>query len=260
MSVIFSSLGTAALDIVRASGDIIRQNITAPHTVRHKGAIDLVTETDLAVEDMLKEHLGRLTPGVPFLAEESHESRVAPDTCWIIDPVDGTTNFAHGIPLTATSVAFRQDGQVVLGIINVPLLNECYVTEPGKGAWCNSTRLHVSSVSTCQEAVVATGFPYNINERVDAILDRLRPVLAACQGVRRCGAAALDLAWVAAGRFDAFYEADLNPWDVAAGWLLVTEAGGTLTDMDGKPFTLLSTMLASNTHLHPMMLELLRKV
>ena len=259
MNANFTSLGRAALDIVRESGQIICQNIARPHTIRHKGTIDLVTETDLAVEDFLTSRLARLTPDVPFLAEESHQSRVAPDTCWIIDPVDGTTNFAHGLPLTATSVALQQEGRVVLGIVNVPLINECFVAEAGRGAWLNERPIKVSTVAACHEALVATGFPYTIAERVDDILEKLRPVLTATQGIRRCGAAALDLAWVAAGRFDAYYEADLNPWDVAAGSLLITEAGGCLSDMDGGPFTLLSTVLATNGLMHPLMLDLLRK-
>lgn len=258
MSYPFSSFALAALDIVRASGALISATHEQPHTVRHKGPIDLVTETDLAVENFLKDRLAALTPGVPFLAEESCVDQTPPETCWIIDPVDGTTNFAHGMPLVATSVAFRQHGEVVFGVVNVPLINECYVAEQGKGAWRNEVPVHVSSIATCREALVATGFPYTIRHCVDAIVNRLRPVLANCQGVRRCGAAALDLAWVAAGRMDAYYEAELNPWDVAAGWLLVTEAGGRLTDMDGKTFTLQSTLLASNGHLHESMLDLLR--
>lgn len=246
----FSTLARQALAVVEESGAIISANHTRPHSIRHKGRIDLVTETDLAVEAFLKERLAPLAPDAAFLAEESAESLSVPPTCWIIDPVDGTTNFAHGLPLTVTSVAYRRDGELVLGIINAPLLGECYIAEKGRGAWRNGERISVSAVDACEDAVVATGFPYTIARRVDEILDRLRPVLAACQGVRRCGAAALDLAWTACGRFDAFFEDELKPWDMAAGALLVAEAGGRVTALDGSPFDLRWSVLASNGKLH----------
>ena len=210
------------------------------------------------MERFLKERLSALTPGTAFLAEESAENLSIPSTCWIIDPVDGTTNFAHGLPLTVTSVAYRRNGELEIGIINAPLLGECYIAEKGKGAWRNGERISVSTTAFCEEAVVATGFPYEIARRVDEILDRLRPILAACQGVRRCGAAALDLAWTACGRFDAFYEDELKPWDMAAGALLVTEAGGRITALDGSPFDLRWSVLASNGKLHGVIEKMLR--
>ena len=161
-----SSLALQALAIVEESGAIISANHAHPHTIRHKGRIDLVTETDIAVEAFLKERLAALTPGAGFLAEESAEDLRLPDTCWIIDPVDGTTNFAHGLPLTVTSVAYRLNGETVLGIINAPLLRECYIAEKGKGAWRNGERISVSSVAACENALVATGFPYEIARRL----------------------------------------------------------------------------------------------
>lgn len=257
----FSPFARAALAVVRESGALFRFGPARSHTIRHKGRIDLVTETDLAVEAFLKERLAGLAPGASFLAEESATglTSLSPQgPCWIIDPVDGTTNYAHGIPLCATSVAYYADGAVQLGIVNVPFLNECFVAERGRGAWLGEERLRVSEAVHCDEAVVATGFPYTIADEVDAILTRMRPVLANCQGVRRCGAAAMDLAWVAAGRFDAYYEADLKPWDAAAGWLLVTEAGGRVTAMDGTPFRLGGPLLSSNGVLHGTMLKLLQ--
>lgn len=254
-----SPFAAAALAIVEEGGAIMRANHARPHTVRHKGRIDLVTETDFAIEAFLKERLAPLTPEAAFLAEESAESLDLPDTCWIIDPVDGTTNFAHGLPLTVISVAYRREGELVLGIVNAPLLGECYVAEKGKGAWRNGEHIAVSAVESCENALVATGFPYDIASRTDEILDRLRPVLAACQGVRRCGAAALDLAWTACGRFDAYYEDGLKPWDMAAGALLVREAGGRVTGMDGSPLVIGTHVLASNGLLHEAMKELLSK-
>ena len=253
-----SPFAAAALAIVEEGGAIMKASHERPHTIRRKGRIDLVTETDFAIEAFLKERLAALTPEAGFLAEESAESLDAPATCWIIDPVDGTTNFAHGLPLTVVSVAYRKDGELVLGIVNAPLLGECYVAEKDKGAWRNGKRIGVSAVESCENALVATGFPYDVASRADEILNRLRPVLAACQGVRRCGAAALDLAWTACGRFDASYEDGLNPWDMAAGSLLVREAGGRVTAMDGSPLDLGGAVLASNGRLHGALEKLIR--
>ena len=172
--------------------------------------------------------------------------------------MDGTTNFAHGLPLTVTSVAYRLNGEIVLGIVNAPLLRECFIAEKGKGAWRNGERISVSSVADCENALVSTGFPYEIARRVDEILERMRPVLSSCQGVRRCGAAALDLAWTACGRFDAFYEDELKPWDMAAGALLVTEAGGTVSNLDGSPFDLRWSILAGNKAMHELIGKMIR--
>ncbi len=255
----FSTLATSALQIIASSGDIIRTGYRKPHTVRHKGRIDLVTEIDLSVEAFLKDRLQGLLPDADFLAEESAAGLTPPDTCWIIDPVDGTTNLAHGLPLVATSVALQREGEIVLGIVNAPLLGECFVAEKGGGAWLNGERIFVSQVNDLEKALIATGFPYDINQRVEIILRRLKPILAAAQGIRRCGAAALDLAWTACGRFDAYYEDGLKPWDTAAGSLILKEAGGRITDLAGKPYTLLSSVLASNTLLHETVLQYLQE-
>lgn len=255
----FSASALAAVEIVKKSGEIIRSAHGKPHMIRHKGPIDLVTETDVAVENFLKEHLAPIVPEAAFLAEESAAELSIPETCWIIDPVDGTTNFAHDLPLTGTSAALRIKGEVTLGIVNAPLLGECYVAEKGRGAYLNGRPIAVSGVRSCSEALTATGFPYAIARQADAVLQRLRPVLRTCQGVRRCGAASLDLAWVACGRFEAFYEEDLKPWDTAAGWLLVTEAGGRVTSIDGSTFAPGCSILASNGLVHEEMLRLLNQ-
>lgn len=224
--------------IVQQSGEIIRRHNAAPRTIRYKGRIDLVTETDLAVEAFLHTHLAPCLPQAAFLAEESAQSLDLPECCWVIDPVDGTTNFAHGLPLVATSVALWAQGQVQLGVVNVPLLGECYTAVRGGGAWCNGEPITVSATTEVHKSLVATGFPYTVQEELPIIMQRLQAILPATQGLRRCGAAALDLAWVACGRFDAFYEHCLRPWDMAAGWLLVEEAGGVVTACDGSPMRL----------------------
>lgn len=249
------------VDVVRESGDIIRRQWEKTHAVRHKGSIDLVTETDVAVEAFLKERLGELLPQAEFLAEESCVAGQEPSPlCWIIDPVDGTTNFVHRIPQVGTSVALWADGHVVLGVVNVPMMDECFWAGLGMGAFRNGEPIHVSSAEVLSDAVVATGFPYAIAERLDDVLARLALVLPKAQGVRRIGAASVDLAYVAAGRQDAFYEMLLKPWDVAAGWLLVEEAGGRVTTLDGRPYTFGDEIMASNGLVHKELRHLLAAV
>lgn len=246
------------LEIIRESGALVMEHWRKPRNIRLKGRIDLLTETDLAVEAFLKERLKDVAPGAAFMAEESATSREPRGTCWIIDPIDGTTNFAHSLPFVATSVGLWHEGRVELGIVNAPVLGECFWAVRGGGAFCNGDPLSVSDRAPLEQAVVATGFPYTIQEDVDTVLARLRKALVTTRGVRRCGAAAIDLAFVASGRFDAFYEADLKPWDTAAGWLLVEEAGGRVTGFDGAPYDFTNEgILASNGLVHEAMREVL---
>lgn len=239
-------------DIVLRSGEIIRENDRKPREIRKKGRNDLVTDTDVAVERFLKQELSASFPEARFLAEESTAKSTLEDMTWVIDPVDGTTNFAHGIPFVATSVALWDKGRPVVGVINLPLMNELYAASLGSGATLNGSTITTSSTEIIEESVVATGFPYGIEEHVEAILERLKRLLPVVQGIRRPGAAALDLAFVACGRYDAFYESALNPWDTAAGMLLVSEAGGTVTEYDGISEYVpgAPTILASNGHIH----------
>ncbi|MGE4299865.1 MAG: inositol monophosphatase family protein [Desulfovibrionaceae bacterium] len=236
---------------VREAEAIVRDHWSKPRQVRHKGRVDLVTQTDLAVEGMLKERLARILPEATFLAEESAGAAPCGPLTWIIDPVDGTTNFAHGVPMVAISVGLWQGDTVRLGVLSVPMLDELYWAVRGQGAWCNGERLGVTYTSDLVDSLIATGFPYAIGEHLDSILAMLGRVLPLTRGVRRCGAAAVDLAWTARGRFDGFYETDLNPWDVAAGWLLVEEAGGRVTQYSGAPYAVGSkTILATNGRIH----------
>lgn len=237
--------------VVRESGEIIRDHWNKPRHVRHKGATDLVTETDVAVENFLKEKLSPLLPEATFLAEESSQPGAEPgDLCWIIDPVDGTTNFVHKIPMVGTSVALWQDGRVVLGIVNAPILGECFYASLGNGAFCNGQAIAVSAVDQLSAALACTGFPYNVDVSLEKILGRLGAVLPATQGLRRLGAASVDLAFVAAGRLDVFFEGGLKPWDVAAGWLLVEEAGGRVSNGLGSAYRFGGDLVASNPMLH----------
>jgi len=254
-------LAPAARKIVADSGSIIRSHWDKPSEVSHKGRIDLVTGTDLAVEAALTENLSRLLPGSTFLAEESTTTLDPGELTWIIDPLDGTTNFVHRVPFVATSVALWAGGECVLGFVNAPLLGEMFHAVRGAGASCNGRPIRVSTVERLEDALVATGFPPgSVREDIRQIMDNLEAALLATQGIRRPGAAALDLAYTACGRYDAFYEIGLKPWDTAAGWLLVLEAGGRVTRYDpAAPYHLRSRgILASNGLVHEAMGKLLR--
>lgn len=257
--IFLESLLEPARRYVLEAGEIIKKASLKPKNVRHKGRIDLVTDTDLAVEDFLKKRLIDLYPEASFLAEEGSPEASLGAAAWILDPVDGTTNFAHGLPFVATSLALWQQGRVCLGIVNLPMLGECFWALRGRGAFLNGRPLRVSEESEPENALLATGFPYDIRERMPVVLRRLENALRVCRGVRRCGAAAMDLAYLAAGRFDVFYEEGLQPWDLAAGSLLISEAGGKLTSLEGGEFSLFGgTVLAANAALHARILELIR--
>ena len=246
-------------EAVLLAGERIRVDFGSPRDVRRKGRIDLVTATDLAVEEMLKASLARLLPEAAFLAEETAAQTVLSGLTWIIDPLDGTTNFAHGFPFVCTSVALYDGQTPLVGCVNAPMLGQCFTAGQGLGAFLNDVPIHVSDTDSLEAALVATGFPYAIRENLDEIMVDVRGMLAATQGIRRPGSAALDLAYVAAGRFEAFYELALNPWDVAAGVLLVTEAGGRVGSYrPAGPYALGDfRILASNGVLHEAMLTLL---
>lgn len=237
---------------------LVREGALKPRRINKKGRIDLVTETDLAVEGLLLEELSKLAPKAGFLAEESATDFATGELTFVIDPVDGTTNFAHGMPAVAVSVALCSYGDPVLAVVEAPLLRETYWAVKGGGAFLNGRQLGVSDTNDPVDALVATGMPYDIERFLPRILDQLDSVLRACQGMRRYGAAALDLAFVASGRLDAFFEFALKPWDTAAGMLLVTEAGGKVTRQDLSPYSLGDVdILATNGLLHPRMSHLI---
>ncbi|MGQ9689648.1 MAG: inositol monophosphatase family protein, partial [Desulfobaccales bacterium] len=185
---------------------------------------------------------------------------IPPPCRWIIDPLDGTVNFAHGFPMFCVSIAFEAAGVLEYGVVYDPLREELFEARRGGGAWLNRRPLKVSRVNRLDAALLATGFPYDIRERLPETLGRLGRLLAVSQGVRRAGSAALDLAYVAAGRLDGFWEENLKPWDTAAGVLLVTEAGGVITTFEGLDYTIFSsTLAASNGWVHESLLKALRE-
>jgi myo-inositol-1(or 4)-monophosphatase len=247
------------LAAVREAGTIISNHWDLPRRIQKKGRIDLVTETDVAVEKALTGMLRDILPDAGFLAEESSSDAPLGSLTWVIDPLDGTTNFAHHLPFVAVSVGLWHEDGVRLGVVHNPILGETFHAASGEGAFLNGEPIRVSKVETLDAAVVATGFPYAIEEHVGPILGWLEQALVHCQGVRRYGAAALDMAYLACGRLDAFYETQLRPWDTAAGWVLVEEAGGKVSRYaSDEPYSLgAPTMLASNGRLHQAMRNIL---
>ncbi|MCX5480910.1 inositol monophosphatase family protein [Kaistia geumhonensis] len=199
-----------------------------------KGPGDFVSAADKKAERTIVEELSKARPGYGFLAEESPAVEGSDRSHrWIIDPLDGTTNFLHGIPIFAISIALERDGQIVAGVIFNPVMDELYVAERGGGAFMNERRLRVAQRSALPDCVIATGIPHLGKPGHAAYVKKLAAVMMETSGVRRAGAAALDLAWVASGRYDGFWEDGLKPWDIAAGMLLVREAGGFVSDLSG---------------------------
>ena len=228
--------------------------------VSKKGPADFVTTADQRTERILIEELSRTRPGYGFLVEE-HGLIEGPDKShrFIIDPIDGTTNFLHGIPQFAISIALEREGQLVSGLVFNPVTDELYVAEKGHGAYLNDKRLRVAARKNLSETLIASGAPFMGKEGHELFLSELRNVLNATAGMRRFGAASLDLAWVASGRFDAFWERNLKAWDIAAGILLVREAGGVASDLNGRDKMLEDgDILVANESLHRQLLDLLR--
>lgn len=246
------------LESLEAAAKIAKENFGRTHNIEKKSELSIVTESDKAAEAAILARIKRDFPDHAFLTEESpahgnHSSR------WVIDPIDGTTNFAHGFPVFCTSIGYEEDGVMKMGGIYDPIRGELFFAEKGKGAFLNDKPIRVSKVSNLIDALIGTGFAYDRRERADEYLAIMKEFMLRVQCIRRAGAAALDLCYVASGRFDMFYEQQLQPWDKAAGMLIVEEAGGRATDFAGNPMTLDSpTNVASNGILHPQALELFK--
>ena len=228
--------------------------------VAKKSPADFVSAADLKAEQVIFEALAKARPGYSFWGEERGLIEGTDKThTWIVDPLDGTTNFLHAIPHFAINIALEREGTVVAAVTHNPVTNELFWAEKGKGAFVNDHRLRVAARTRLEEAVLATGVPYMGHGQHGRFLKELHQISQKVAGVRRFGSAALDLAWVAAGRYDGYWERDLNAWDVAAGVLLVTEAGGKVTDADGGDAMLKAgSVCAGNLDIHPLVLERLR--
>jgi myo-inositol-1(or 4)-monophosphatase len=247
-------------EIAREAGGLLATYFEKRIGFELKGEFDLVTEADRASERLVIERLRSHFPTHSIVAEEGGGHTGSSDYCWYVDPLDGTTNFAHGFPMFNVTLALERAGELIAGVIYHPIHEEMFTAEAGGGAYLNSHRIHVSKVSRVEDALVATGFPSRKrHENVNVHFYYQLAMMS--HGVRRAGAAALDLAYVACGRLDAFWEFGLNPWDMAAGVLLVREAGGTVSDMHGGPFSLRGAqMLADNSSLHQPMLGVFAEI
>jgi len=244
-------------EMARAAGELLRQGYGERHEVDRKGVIDLVTEVDRQSEQLLLEALGKRFPGHRVVAEETGGLPGADEKLWYIDPLDGTVNYAHNLPIFSVSIAYAEGGQTELGVVYDPMREEMFTAQRGEGAFLNRRRLRVSSTAELANSLLVTGFPYDIWNNPDNNLDNFAHFAVRTQGVRRLGSAALDLAYVAAGRLDGFWEIRLSPWDVAAGALIVQEAGGLVTNIEGGEDYLSApqSILAANPRLHARILE-----
>lgn len=251
----------AAVEIVLRAGEIQLARQDSGFTISKKGAIDLVTEVDLECERMCREVIAERFPGHDVLAEElgSVPTQRAPSRWrWIFDPIDGTTNYAHGLPIFCASLGLEVNGRREVGAIYDPSRRELFTAERGRGSFLNGKPLAVSATAAVSEALLVTGFPYDVHDKMAPLVELFALFLGRARAVRRLGSAALDLCYVAAGRFDAFWEQHLKPWDVAAGSLIVEEAGGRVTGMDGSPFDPAAAhLVASNGHIHEEMTRLI---
>ena len=236
---------------------MLRAGFDTEHVITYKGEVDLVTEIDEQAERVIREELLGTFPSYGMLAEEGGELAGDDDTRWIVDPLDGTTNYAHRLPIFCVSIALERDGEVVLGVVHDPMHEETFVAEQGRGATLNGEPINVSDTDELIRALIATGFPYDRVEMPEA-LELFGRFAATTQGMRRLGSAALDLCYVAAGRIDGYYERGIWPWDLAAGSVIVEEAGGELTNYRGDVLDLAGReIVASNGRLHPAMTRLI---
>ena len=248
-----------ATEIVLRAGEIQRAGQTDGFRIDKKGTRDLVTEIDLACERMCRTVIGERFPGHDVLAEEQGGHDGPPASCrWVFDPLDGTTNFVHGLPVFCASLALEVEGEAVAAAIFDPSRAELFTAERGAGAYLNGRALRVSETSRLIDALLVTGFPYDLQRDRRELMALFDAFLAQAQAVRRLGSAALDLCYVAAGRFDGFWERRLWPWDVAAGGLILREAGGRVSMMDGGPYhSAVGQILATNGPIHDPMLAVI---
>lgn len=240
-------------------GNVLRSYYGRLAQVDKKGEIDLVTEADTAAEKVVIEIIKEVFPDHAILAEESGWNSGNYDYQWIIDPLDGTTNFAHDLGLYSISIAFALAGETVFGIVLIPESREMFTAVKDSGAELNGKPIRVSTTKKVSESLLITGFPYDLLDALPPLMTRFANCLSASQGVRRLGSAAIDLCYVACGRFDAFWEQNLKPWDTAAGELIAREAGATITDFSNEPFAIdKREILATNGNIHDEMLSLLK--
>jgi myo-inositol-1(or 4)-monophosphatase len=255
------SMINTAISAARQAGQFLHQNIgNVKHVERKLGQdTNLVTELDRRAEEIIIAEIQKSFPDHDILAEESGSHEKESSFRWVIDPLDGTTNYTHGLPLYCVSIGLEVDGMLTLGVVYDPSRDELFTAEKGKGAFLNGSAIRVSRADALRESLLVTGFPYDLRSNPDRIVWVFEKFLMEAQAVRRLGSAALDLCYVAAGRFDGYWEFFLNPWDMAAGVLLLQEAGGNLSNFEGSPTTIYQkNVLATNGMIHSEMVRILR--
>ena len=246
-------------DVVKQAGEILRKGFYSSKELRYKGFGDLVTETDVRIESFLWEVFSKELSDYLFIGEENYNGSDFSGKCIIVDPIDGTTNFVHGLPFVSTSIGVYEYGKPLLGIVFNPILDEMYYAERGRGAFLNNNRITVSQTERLEDSLIATGFSYNFTcKNKKFVLSKLDNVLSQTRGIRRCGAASVDLCFVAKGAFDGYYEGGLKPWDVAGGALIVEEAGGVVSDISGNNYFFdKDVIIASNKGIFKKFIEVL---
>lgn len=250
------------IEWAKHAGTIAREGFLGDHDIAFKGSTDLVTEVDFQCEQYLVDSIRAAYPSHSILTEEAGAVNGENTDRWYIDPLDGTINYAHGIPLYVISIAYAREGRVQLGVVYNPSRKECYYAERGKGAWLNGETLSVSGCNDLQQALLATGFPYHSLEKFRHNLRVFAKLTQETQGVRRLGCAALEVCYVGSGRFDGYWEQEINAWDVAAGTLIAEEAGATVTDLTGDPnyFKPPYAILAAAPGIHGQLVALFRQL
>jgi myo-inositol-1(or 4)-monophosphatase len=249
-----------AVDLAHEAGALLMEKFSRQLAIHYKGDINLVTEADKMSEDLIIAAIRRNFPEHGILAEESPAINTGSSQRWIIDPLDGTTNYAHGYPVFCISIGLEKEGKVILGVVYDPTRRDTFVAVRGEGAYLNGKRLAVSKTQELTRGLLATGFPYDIRSSKDNNINLFNGMAMEAQAIRRAGAAALDMAYVACGRFDGFWELKLMPWDTAAGCLLVEEAGGKITGISGAPWDIFSpNIVVSNGRIHEQMIAVFKK-
>ncbi|MBN1823540.1 MAG: inositol monophosphatase [Endomicrobiales bacterium] len=247
-----------AVEAAKIGGAVLMRHFEKNIAVSYKGKIDPVTDADKSSQKAISKHINKYFPEHTIIGEEDDKQKICSEHCWIVDPLDGTVNFIHNIPLFCVSIALLENGIVKSGAVYAPYLREMFVAQAGSGAWLNGRRVKVSRTDRLIRSLVVTGFPYDVHSESCDVMRHFKSIVVEAQGVRRLGSAALDLCYVAMGRFEAFWEKGLKPWDVAAGALMVQEAGGKVTDYaDGGDYIFGKRLLATNNLVHNEMLGLL---
>ncbi len=251
-----------AIEAALEAGKFLKMNVGKIRHIEYKGGqeTNLVTEIDKKSEQLIIGKIKQHFPHHDFLCEESGAAEVKSEYRWIIDPLDGTVNYTHALPIYSVSIGLEYKGEIILGVVYDPNSDELFTAEKGKGAWLNKKRIEISKTTKLIESLVVTGFSYDVNEHPEPSVTHFRNFLAEAQAIRRLGSAALDLCYVASGRFDGFWEGVIRPWDMAAGVLIVMEAGGKWTDFRGFPSTVYKEeILATNGLIHEQMIAVLKK-